>query len=116
MRRVVAKVERHIGELYPRVGFIVTNRSLPNERVLAFYNQRRTAEQHTKDGKNATKWMRLLCGKFRGNAVRLQLHALAKILGTFMQMPTTAEGATITGQERWLQTFRSGFRCQIISI
>jgi len=27
---VVVKVEFHPGELFPRVGFIVTNRSLPN--------------------------------------------------------------------------------------
>ena len=39
-RRVVAKVEWHPGELYPRVGFIVTNLSRPAERVVAFYNQR----------------------------------------------------------------------------
>ena len=32
-RRVVAKVEWHPGELYPRVGFIVTNLSRPTERV-----------------------------------------------------------------------------------
>ena len=37
-RRVVAKVEWHPGELYPRVGFIVTNLSRPTERVVAFYN------------------------------------------------------------------------------
>lgn len=36
-RRVVAKVEWHPGELYPRVGFIVTNLSRPTERVVAFY-------------------------------------------------------------------------------
>ncbi len=29
-RRVVAKVEHHAGELFPRVGFIVTNLSLPS--------------------------------------------------------------------------------------
>jgi len=29
-RRVVAKVEHHAGELFPRVGFIVTNLPLPN--------------------------------------------------------------------------------------
>ena len=29
-RRVVAKVEHHVGELFPRVGFIVTNLPLPN--------------------------------------------------------------------------------------
>ena len=43
-RRVVAKVEWHPGELYPRVGFIVTNLARPAERVVAFYNQRGTAE------------------------------------------------------------------------
>ena len=57
-RRVVAKVELHPGELFSRVGFIATNRSLPNERVLAFYNARGTAEQHIKEGKHALKWTR----------------------------------------------------------
>jgi hypothetical protein len=37
---VVAKVEWHPCELYPRVGFIVTNMTRPAERVVAFYNQR----------------------------------------------------------------------------
>ena len=36
-RRVVAKVEWHQGELYPRVGFIVTNLTRPAERVVKFY-------------------------------------------------------------------------------
>jgi len=39
----VAKVEWHPGELYPCVGFIVTNMTTPAERVVAFYNQRGTA-------------------------------------------------------------------------
>jgi len=56
---VVAKVEWHPGELYPRVGFIVTNLSRPARRVVAFYNQRGTAEQHIKEGKNAIVWTRL---------------------------------------------------------
>ncbi len=47
-RRVVAKVEWHPGELYPRVGFIVTNLSRPAERVTLFYNQRGKAEQYIK--------------------------------------------------------------------
>ena len=47
-RRVVAKVEWHPGELYLRVGFIITNVARPAERVLAFYNQRSTAEQWIK--------------------------------------------------------------------
>ena len=44
-RRVVAKVEWHQGELFPRVGFVVTNLSLPAEGVTHFYNGRGTAEQ-----------------------------------------------------------------------
>ena len=85
-RRVVAKVEWHPGELYPRVGFIVTNLARPAERVVAFYNQRGTAENWIKEGKGAIKWTRLSCRIFAANAVRLQLHALAYNLGNFMRM------------------------------
>jgi Transposase DDE domain group 1 len=41
-RRVVAKVEFHCGELFPRVGFIVTNLALDNRAVVRFYNKRGT--------------------------------------------------------------------------
>ena len=44
-RRVVAKVEWHPGELFPRVGFIVTNMTRPPKNVVAFYNKRGTCEQ-----------------------------------------------------------------------
>ncbi len=84
-RRVVAKVEWHLGELYPRVGFVVTNLSRPAERIVAFYNQRGTAEQHIKEGKNAIRWTRLSCRSFTANAVRLQLHALAYNLANFLR-------------------------------
>jgi hypothetical protein len=84
-RRVVAKVEWHPGELYPRVGFIVTNMTRPAERVVAFYNQRGTAEQWIREGKNAVTWTRLSCRRFAANAVRLQLHALAYNLGNFLR-------------------------------
>ncbi len=84
-RRVVAKVEWHPGELYPRVGFIVTNLSRLSERVVAFYNKRGTCEQWIKEGKNAIKWTRLSCCSFAASAVRLQLHALAYNLANFMR-------------------------------
>ncbi len=83
--------ELHPGELFPRVGFIVTNRSLANERVLAFYNGRGTAEQHIKEGKYAIKWTRLSCMRFAANAVRLQLHALAYNLANFLRTLATPE-------------------------
>ena len=40
----MAKVERHAGELYPRVGIIVTNLARPAERIVAFYNNRGTCD------------------------------------------------------------------------
>jgi len=98
-RRVVAKVEWHPGELYPRVGFIVTNLTRPAQRVVAFYNHRGTAEQYIKEGKNAIKWTRLSCRKFRNNEVRLQLHALAYNLANFMRtlaLPEEVEHWSLT--------------------
>ena len=98
-RRVVAKVEWHPGELVPRVGYIVTNLSRPAERVVAFYNHRGTAEQWIKEGKNAIRWTRLSCRKFRNNEVRLQLHALAYNLGNFMRtlaLPKEVEHWSLT--------------------
>ncbi len=70
-RRVVAKVEWRPGALFPRVGFIVTNLSRPAERVTLFYNQRGKAEQYIREGKNAIKWTRLSCRRFRDNACNL---------------------------------------------
>jgi hypothetical protein len=90
-RRVIAKVEWHPGELVPRLGFIVTNMSRPAERVVAFYNQRGTAEQWIREGKGAIRWTRLSCQSFAANAVRLQLHALAYNLGNFLRTLATPE-------------------------
>jgi hypothetical protein len=98
-RHVVAKVEWHPGELYPRVGFIVSNLARSAEGIVPFYNQRGTCEQHIKEGKNAIKWTRLSCRTFVANAVRLQLHALAYNLANFMRtlaMPKTADPWSLT--------------------
>jgi Transposase DDE domain group 1 len=98
-RRVVVKVEWHPGELYPRVGFLVTNLCRPPERVVAFYNGRGTAEQWIKEGKNAVKWTRLSCRSMTANAVRLQLHALAYNLANFFRtlvLPDEVERWSLT--------------------
>ena len=84
-RRLVAKVEWHLGELFPRVGFIVTNLTWWSKNVVGFYNQRGTAEQWIKEGKNAVKWTRLSCREFKDNAVRLQLFVLAYNLANFLR-------------------------------
>jgi hypothetical protein len=84
-RRVVAKVEWHAGELFPRVGFIVTNLNKYSQNVVKFYNGRGTAEQWIKEGKNAVKWTKLSCRTFKDNQARLQLFALAYNLGNFLR-------------------------------
>ena len=58
---MVAKVEFHAGELFPRVGFIVTNLQAASRVVVRFYNKRRTVEQWIKEGKQAVKLTRLSC-------------------------------------------------------
>jgi hypothetical protein len=82
---VVAKVEWHQGELYARIGFLVTNLTRPAKRISKFYNGRGTAEQWIKEGKQALHWTRLSCRAFRDNAVRLQLFALAYNLANFLR-------------------------------
>ena len=84
-RRVVAKVEWHTGELFPRVGFIVTNSNKHSKNVVKFYNGRGTAEQWIKEGKNAVKWTKLSCRTFKDNQTRLQLFALAYNLANFLR-------------------------------
>jgi hypothetical protein len=93
-RRVVAEVEWHPGELYPRVGFTGTSLAQRAERVVVIHNQRGTAEQWMKEGKGAIKWTRFSCRSFAANKVRLQLHARAYNVGYFMRtlaMPKAAE-------------------------
>jgi len=84
-RRVVAKVEWHQGELFPRVGFVVTNMRAKPQKVVRFYNGRGTAEQWIKEGKYALHWTRLSCHRFRANQVRLALFVLAYNLGNFLR-------------------------------
>ena len=107
-RRVVAKVEHHSGELFPRVGFIVTNLTLPNWAVVRFYNKRGTAEQWSKEGKQAVKMTRLSCHKFRSNEVRLWLTIIAYNLGNLWRrlvLPQRIEKWSLTSlQQRLVKT------------
>jgi hypothetical protein len=80
-RHECRKVEYHAGELFPRLGFIVTNLETPSRAVVRFYNKRGTAEQWIKEGKQAVKMTRLSCHGFRSNQVRLALSLLAYNLG-----------------------------------
>jgi len=91
-RRVVAKVEFHFGELFPRVGFIVTNLATDNRAVVRFYNKRGTAEQWIKEGKQAAKMTRLSCHRFRANEVRLWLSLIAYNLGNLWRRLALPKG------------------------
>jgi hypothetical protein len=98
-RRVVAKVKWHPGELYPSVGFIVTNKTRSAQRVVAFYNPRGTGEEHIKEGKKAVTWTRLPCQRFGANTDWLALHALAYNLANFLgtlALPEVAEQRSLT--------------------
>jgi len=107
-RRVVAKVEHHAGELFPRVGFIVTNLSLPSRAVVRFYNKRGTAEQWIKEGKQAVKLTRLSCHRFRSNEVRLALSVIAYNLGNLwrrLALPQRIGNWSLTSlQQRLVKT------------
>ena len=49
-RRVVCKIEWHVGELFPHGGFIVTISNLEAEQVITIYNGRAEIENRIKDG------------------------------------------------------------------
>ena len=107
-RRVVAKVEFHAGELFPRVGFIVTNLETDSRAVVRFYNKRGTAEQWIKEGKQAVKMTRLSCHRFRSNEVRLWLSLIAYNLGNLWRrlvLPRRIEKWSLTSlQQRLVKT------------
>ena len=107
-RRVVAKVEFHFGELFPRVGFIVTNLETDSRAVVRFYNKRGTAEQWIKEGKQAVKMTWLGCRRFRSNEVRLWLSVIAYNLGNLLRrlaMPRRIGNWSLTSlQQRLVKT------------
>ena len=107
-RSVVAKMEWHQGELFPRVGFIVTNLSYPPKGIVRFYNGRGTAEQWIKEGKYALNWTRLSCHKFVANQVRLGLFIMAYNVGNFLRrlvLPESMKHWSLTSlQTRMIKT------------
>jgi DDE family transposase len=110
-RRVIAKIEHHLGELFPRVGFIVTTLTGTNRAVVRFYNQRGTAEQWIKEGKEATHWTRLSCHRFRANEVRLLLGVIAYNLGNLLRrlvLPVAIQSWSLTSLQQRL--FKTGGR------
>src|SRR5262249_47556962 len=78
---------------------LVTNLKWRSQRVVRFYNARGTAEQWIKEGKNAVKWTKLSCRRFKDNAARLQLFALAYNLANLLRqlvLPKPIKSWTLT--------------------
>jgi hypothetical protein len=76
-RRVVAKIEWHQGELFPRIGFVVTNSRLPAGKAVKVYNGRGDVENRIKEGKNTLRWDKTSCQRFEANQARLKMGVLA---------------------------------------
>jgi hypothetical protein len=76
-RRVIAKIEWHAGELFPRIGFIVTNSRLSAGKVVKVYNGRGDVENRIKEGKNTLRWDKTSCQRFAANQARLLMGVLA---------------------------------------
>ena len=106
------------GELWPRVGFIVTNLTRPNRRAVKFYNGRGTAEQPIKEGKNAIRERRWIDKGNEPDASRARLqedHLDAPddrrdetLTAYFSAMPasTTREKLTTSARSAGLTIFR----------
>jgi len=80
-----SKLLRESGELYPCVGFIVTNMSRPAENVVAFYNKRGTCEQWIKEGIMDTAVMSVVRrqrGSSSASSTRFQSRNFLRTLAT----------------------------------
>ena len=108
-RRIVAKVEHHVGELFPRVGFIVTNLPLPNRAVVRSLQQardRRAMDQGRQAGHALDAGCRVTDSG--ANEVRLQLSVLAYNLGNLWRrlvLPKRIDSWSLTSlQQRLVKT------------
>jgi hypothetical protein len=76
--------------------------------VVRFYNQRATAEQWIKEGKQAVAMTRLSCHRFQANQVRLWLSLIAYNLGNLrrrLALPREIGNWSLTSlQQRLMKT------------
>lgn len=74
-RKIVVKIE--VGPLGTNLRFVVTNRASRAEPIFNHYDDRGQCENRIKEFKRDVNSERLSCHRYRANAFRLQLHALA---------------------------------------
>jgi hypothetical protein len=102
---VVAKVELHFGELFPQVGFIVTQVQTSNRAVVRFYNQRATAAQWIQAGPAGGRYDAAFLPSLQGQ--RLWLSRIADNLGHLwwrrLALPRElGNGSLTTSLQQWL--------------
>ena len=74
---MICRIEWHEGELFPRIGFIVTNSRLLAGKVVRVYNGRAEIENRIKEGKNTLRWDKTSCTRFEANEAGLKMGVLA---------------------------------------
>ncbi len=76
-RRVVCRIAWHESELFPQIGFVVTNSRISVEKVIKLYHRRAEIENRIKEGKNTLRWDKTSCHRFESNEARLKMGLLA---------------------------------------
>ncbi len=76
-RRVVCRIAWHESELFPRIGFVVTNSRISVEKVIKLYHRRAEIENRIKEGKNTLRWDKTSYHRFESNEARLKMGLLA---------------------------------------
>ena len=66
----MAKIEGHRGEMFPRIGFVVTNSRLPSGKVIKVYNGRAEIENRIREGKKTWRWDKTSRQRFEANQAR----------------------------------------------
>ena len=110
-RRVLIKVE--VSALGLNVRFVVTNRPGRAGTIFAWYNDRGVAERYIDELKNGFAVDRLSCSRYRANALRVQLHAIAyALVHLFRQQLGGTALATATVTTLRLKLFKVAARVQ----
>lgn len=110
-RRVLIKVE--VSALGRNVRFVVTNRTGKAREIFAWYNDRGVAERYIDELKNGLAFDRLSCSRYRANALRVQLHAIAyALVHLFRQSLRDTALATATVTTLRLKLFKVAARVE----
>ena len=110
-RRILIKVE--VSALGTNVRFVVTNRPGRASDIFAWYNDRGAAERYIDELKNGFAVDRLSCPRYRANALRVQLHAIAyALVHLFRQQLHDTALATATVTTLRLKLFKVAARVQ----